>query len=77
MEARAISSGSITRKCIVARLNEVTMSVFRHLVDQNVGAIVILIPDQLDNLTADLQEVTAVLKYHVYNINILTFISIM
>lgn len=64
MEARSISSTGLARKCVVAKLNEVTLSLYRHLVDQNIGALVILLPGHLDNLTVDEREVCRV--YHIW-----------
>lgn len=57
MEARSISSAVLTRRCIVARLGELTLERYRMLVDQNAGALLILLPSELGNLSADLKEV--------------------
>ena len=57
MEARAVHSGAVTRKCIVAKLGELSLTLYRHLVDMNAGAILILLPSEFDNLTSEQEEV--------------------
>lgn len=57
MEARDVNSGSVTRKCVVVRLIDLTLSVYQHMVDMNAGAILILLPVDLDNMTAEQHEV--------------------
>lgn len=57
MEARVVNSGSATRKCIVTKLNEFSLAAYHHLVESNAGAIMILLPSDLDQLSADEQEV--------------------
>ncbi|XP_067932697.1 BOS complex subunit ncln-like [Watersipora subatra] len=56
MEARVVNSGSATRKCIVTKLNEFSLAAYHHLVESNAGAIMILLPSDLDQLSADEQE---------------------
>ncbi|ESP03325.1 hypothetical protein LOTGIDRAFT_207615 [Lottia gigantea] len=51
MEARPVGSSSMTRRCIVARLEEVTLSGYRDWVSQNAGGLVILIPENIQQLS--------------------------
>ena len=57
MEARTITSSVLTRRCIVMRLNELTLDKYRMLVEQNAGALLVLLPQHSANMTADLKEV--------------------
>ena len=51
MEARPADAKMITRRCIVARLQEVSISKYRDLVQENAGALLILIPAELENIS--------------------------
>ena len=53
-----MGSSSVIRKCVVARLGEVTLSSYRNLMDQNAGALLILLPAELGNLSSELREVS-------------------
>ena len=45
------------RKCVILMINEFSVSRFRELVNEGVGAILIIIPADLDSITEDLKEV--------------------
>ncbi|XP_071104679.1 BOS complex subunit ncln-like [Haliotis cracherodii] len=53
MEARPIDAKMLTRRCVVARLREVTMPKFRDLLTQNAGGLVILLPEDFNSLTEE------------------------
>ncbi|KAK6188823.1 hypothetical protein SNE40_004921 [Patella caerulea] len=53
MEARPVGSSSVTRKCIVARLEEVTLSAYRDWASQNAGGLIILIPENIQQLSPE------------------------
>ncbi|XP_070210935.1 BOS complex subunit NCLN-like [Littorina saxatilis] len=56
MEARPIDSKMLTRRCVVARLRDVTMPKFRDLVTNNAGALLVLLPQDLSKLSAEERE---------------------
>lgn len=56
MEARPIDAKMLTRRCVVARLRDVTMPKFRDLLTQNAGALLILLPEKLSDLSSEEQE---------------------
>ncbi|XP_041365252.1 nicalin-1-like [Gigantopelta aegis] len=51
MEVRPMDAKMLTRRCVVAQLREVTMPKFRDLLTQNAGALLILLPEILSDLT--------------------------
>ncbi|KAK3096731.1 hypothetical protein FSP39_002763 [Pinctada imbricata] len=51
MEARPVDAKMITRRCIVARLQEISISKYRDLVQENAGALLILIPADLGSIS--------------------------
>ena len=51
MEARPADAKMITRRCIVSRLEEMTISKFRDLVQENAGALLIILPSNLTQAT--------------------------
>jgi len=55
-EARSIDTKLPARKCIILMINEFSVSRFRELVNEGVGAILIIIPADLDSITEDLKE---------------------
>ncbi|PAA55767.1 hypothetical protein BOX15_Mlig004900g1, partial [Macrostomum lignano] len=46
-EARTVASGQLNRKCVVARVQELSGAVIKRLVQDNVGAILVLVPPAL------------------------------
>lgn len=57
MEARPIDAKMVTRRCILARLKDVTGAKYRELVEQKAGGLLVLLPQNLSSLPADLQQV--------------------
>nr|CAG4642367.1 EOG090X02MW [Evadne anonyx] len=55
-EARSIDTKLPARKCVMLVINEFSVSRFRELVNEGVGAILIIIPADLDSITEDLKE---------------------
>ncbi|KAL8588571.1 hypothetical protein ACOMHN_059525 [Nucella lapillus] len=56
MEARPIDSKMVTRRCVVARLRDVTMPKYRDLATNNAGALLVLLPQDLAQLSSEEQE---------------------
>ncbi|XP_025076679.1 nicalin-1-like [Pomacea canaliculata] len=56
VEARPIDSKMLTRRCVVARLRDVTVPKFRDLMAQNAGALLVLLPKTFLDLTAEEEE---------------------
>ena len=63
MEARPIDAKMITRRCIVTKMKEFTMAKYRELIQENAGALLIMLPK---NITALSEEDTQVLLNHWY-----------
>lgn len=63
VEARPIDSKMLTRRCVVARLRDVTVPKFRDLMAQNAGALLVLLPKTFLDLTAEEEEVMLVHKH--------------
>ena len=61
MEARPIDSKMLTRRCVVARLQDVTMPKFRDLMSNNAGALLVLLPQDLSQLSPEEREVLSFL----------------
>lgn len=53
MEARSIDCKMLTRRCAVAKLQDVTMPKYRELMVQNAGALLIILPENLGNLSME------------------------
>ncbi|XP_031572437.1 nicalin-1-like [Actinia tenebrosa] len=51
MEARPMSSEVLTRRCVVIKLSELTIDHFKEVIDKGAGALLILLPRHLSNLT--------------------------
>lgn len=51
MEARPADAKMITRRCIVARLQEMSISKYRDLIQENAGALLILLPQNLSQIS--------------------------
>lgn len=57
MEARPIDSKMLTRRCVVARLRDLTMPKFRDIMTQNAGALLVLLPKKFPQLSHEEKEV--------------------
>lgn len=53
MEARPVDAKMITRRCIVARLQEVSISKYRDLIQENAGALLVLLPSDLTSISKE------------------------
>lgn len=47
----------ITRRCIVARLKEVSISKYRDLIQENAGALLVLLPSDLGSISKEDKQV--------------------
>lgn len=50
MEARPLSSEVLTRRCVLARLQDLTIARFRELITQGAGAVLILLPRNMSHV---------------------------
>ena len=57
MEARPVDAKMITRRCIVARLKEVSISKYRDLIQENAGALLVLLPSDLGSISKEDKQV--------------------
>ncbi|GIY95408.1 nicalin-1 [Caerostris extrusa] len=64
MEARKIYTAPYTRRCVVARISEFTISQYQDLIQQNAGGLLILIPNNISSLPASEQQVIMQLEKH-------------
>ncbi|KAI8789197.1 BOS complex subunit ncln-like [Biomphalaria glabrata] len=53
MEARSIDSKLLTRRCAVARLQDVTMAKYKELMTQNAGSLLVILPKNLTALSPE------------------------
>jgi len=53
MEARSIDCKSLTRRCAVAKLQDVTMPKYRDLMAQNAGALLVILPHDLEAMSPE------------------------
>ena len=66
MEARTIDAGLYTRRCVVAKLSELSIEKIRELVSNNAGALVVLLPMDLSKFGTDEQrEVSKMMAYNI------------
>ena len=62
MEARPLNSEVLTRRCVLARLQDLTVDRFRELIAQGAGAVLILLPRNMSHVLQQSVEVSA--KYN-------------
>ncbi|KAH9499321.1 tRNA (cytosine-5-)-methyltransferase ncl1 [Bulinus truncatus] len=53
MEARSIDSKLLTRRCAIARLQDVTIAKYKDLMTQNAGALLVILPKNLTELSSE------------------------
>lgn len=53
MEARPIDAKMITRRCIVTKMKEFTMAKYRELIQENAGALLIMLPKNITALSEE------------------------
>ena len=58
VEARSIDARVYTRRCVISRLSELTVDKFKEMVNQNAGALLVLLPAQLNNLSQQDKQVS-------------------
>jgi len=51
LEARPIGGTGFTRKCVIAKLREMTIDKYKSMVQSNVGGLLVLLPEQLGSKT--------------------------
>lgn len=56
MEARPLDAKMVTRRCVLARLKEVTGAKYRELIEQKAGGLLILLPENLSTMSADTKQ---------------------
>jgi len=57
VEAQPISALSFLRKCVVAKMKDLTIDRFKDAVQQNAGGLLVVIPSNLSELSASEKEV--------------------
>ena len=57
VEARPVTAAIFTRKCIIAKLKELTIEKYKEMVQQNAGGLLVLIPTDLGALDREEKEV--------------------
>ena len=60
MEARSIDCKMLTRRCAVAKLQDVTMPKYRDLMTQNAGALLVILPQDMASLPDEEKQVIIV-----------------
>lgn len=56
MEARPIDAKMITRRCIVTKMKEFTIAKYRELIQENAGALLIMLPRNLTSMSEEDQQ---------------------
>ena len=56
-EARSVDTRLPARKCVIVMINEFNPSRFRELINEGVGALLIIIPSDLETLSNEMREV--------------------
>ena len=57
VEARSLDAKVVTRRCVLAKLKELTIEKYRDIVSQSAGGILVLLPNNLAALPQEEQEV--------------------
>jgi len=57
VEARPLGGVGFTRKCIIAKLRELSLDVYKSAVQSNAGGLLVLLPSSLTNMAEDDKEV--------------------
>ena len=57
VEARSLDAKVVTRRCVLAKLKELTIEKYRDIVSQSTGGILVLLPKNLAALPQEEQEV--------------------
>lgn len=57
VEAHPIDANVLTRRCVIAKMKEVTLDKYRDMMLQNAGALLVLLPENLAELDKEDKEV--------------------
>ena len=57
VEAQPVGASSYLRKCVVAKIKELTIDKVKDAVQQNAGGLLVVIPQELDKLSDPEKEV--------------------
>jgi len=57
VEAQPVTASSFTRKCVVAKIKELTIDRFKDAVQQNAGGLLVIVPRDLHKLPVEDKEV--------------------
>ena len=63
VEARSLDAKVVTRRCVLAKLKELTIEKYRDIVSQSAGGILVLLPNNLAALPQEEQEVRSYWGY--------------
>ena len=64
VEARSLDAKVVTRRCVLAKLKELTIEKYRDIVSQSAGGILVLLPNNLAALPQEEQEVRSRVPTH-------------
>ena len=62
MEVRHLTSGVVSRRCMLALLEELNIAHYRAMISKGAGALLVLLPSTFDNLTATQKEVSYIIR---------------
>ncbi len=57
VEARSLDAKVVTRRCVLAKLKDLTIEKYRDIVSQSAGGLLVLLPNNLGHLSTEEQEV--------------------
>ena len=60
MEARPVNGKTFTRRCVMARLAELTIERFKEVVEQGAGAVLVLLPKNVADISPKDLEVSVI-----------------
>ena len=55
MEARPITAGTVSRRCILVKITELAYDRFKEILEQGAGAVLVLLPQNISQYS--LQEI--------------------
>jgi hypothetical protein len=57
MEARPVTAGTVTRRCIVVKIGELAYDRFKEILEQGAGAILVLLPRNISQYSVEQVQV--------------------
>ena len=57
VEARSLDAKVVTRRCVLAKLKELTIEKYREIISQSAGGLLVLLPNNLAALSKEENEV--------------------